>query len=131
MRTRHSDAMKLTFTLLSGDYAITRLPADAPIPAWIDQTGLVSITRADDELSIVCLSSGTPTEADTGWSALRVDMLAALDEPGVVMSAVTPISSAGLGVFVISTHLRDYLLVRTTELSRVRTVLTQAGNTIA
>ncbi|WP_049835989.1 ACT domain-containing protein [Octadecabacter temperatus] len=123
--------MKLTFTLLSGDYAITRLPADAPIPAWIDQTGLVSITRADDELSIVCLSSGTPTEADTGWSALRVDMLAALDEPGVVMSAVTPISSAGLGVFVISTHLRDYLLVRTTELSRVRTVLTQAGNTIA
>lgn len=123
--------MKLTFTLLNGDYAITRLPADAPIPDWIDQSGLASITRVEDELSIVSLSPGTPTEAETGWSALRVDMLAALDEPGVVMSAVTPISSAGLGVFVISTHLRDYLLVRTTEISRVRTVLTEAGHTIA
>lgn len=130
VRTRHSDAMKLTFKPLSGDYAITRLSADAPIPDWIDQTGLTSITRADDELSVVSLSNGTPANADIGWSALRVDMLAALDEPGVVMSAVAPISSAGLGVFVISTHLRDYLLVRTAELSRVHTALTDAGHSI-
>ena len=123
--------MKLTFTPLLGDYAITSLPVDAPIPDWIDQTGLMSITRADDELSIVSLSIGTPPDADTGWSALRVDMLAALDEPGVVMSAITPISSAGFGVFVISTHLRDYLLVRTVEMSGVRAALTDAGHSIA
>jgi len=131
MWTRHSDAMKLTFTLLQGEYAITKLPADAPIPDWIDQTGLVSITRADDELSVVSLSNGTPPDADTGWSAMRIDTLAALDEPGVVMSAVTPISSAGLGVFVISTHLRDYLLVRTAEMKRVRAALTDAGHSLA
>ena len=131
MRTRHSGAMKLTFTPLIGDYAITNLPADAPIPDWINHTGLVSITRADDELSVVSLSNGTPPDADSGWSALRVDTLAALDEPGVVMSAVTPISTAGLGVFVISTHLRDYLLVRSTEMSRVRAALDDAGHSIA
>ena len=131
MRTRHSDAMKLTFTPLLGDYAITKLPADAPIPDWVDQTGLVSVTRADDELSVVSLSTGTPPQADIGWSALRVDMLAALDEPGVVMSAVTPISSAGLGVFVISTHLRDYLLVRAAELEHVKALLTNVGHTVA
>ncbi|SMX40006.1 ACT domain-containing protein [Octadecabacter ascidiaceicola] len=130
MRTRHSDAMELTFTPLIGDYAITKLPADAAFPDWIDQSGLVSITRADDELSVVSLSNGTPPDADVGWSALRVDTLAALDEPGVVMSAVTPISTAGLGVFVISTHLRDYLLVRTAEMNRVAAALTNAGHSL-
>lgn len=127
---RHCAAMKLTFTPISGDYSITRLPADAPIPDWIDSNGLMSITRADDELSIVSLSNGAPANANSGWVALRVDTLAALDEPGVVMSAVTPISSAGFGVFVISTHLRDYLLVRKANISRVKNVLIEAGHSI-
>lgn len=122
--------MQLSFSILSGDYAITRLPADAPLPAWLNGAGLISMTRAQDELSIVCLADRAPNGADTGWSALRVDTLAALDEPGVVMAAVTPISTAGLGVFVISTHLRDYLLVRTAELPRVRVVLADAGHAL-
>jgi len=79
----------------------------------------------------VCLSDRAPQNAEHGWTALRVDTLAELDEPGVVMAAVTPISSAGYGVFVISTHLRDYLLVRTAELSNVTDALTAAGHTVA
>lgn len=123
--------MKLSFTSLTGEYAITRMPALALLPDWADGVGLVNITRANDELSIVCLANRAPDIADTGWAALRVDTLAALDEPGVVMAALTPISTAGLGVFVISTHLRDYLLVRTAEMNRVKTALTDAGHTIA
>ncbi|AGI66237.1 hypothetical protein OAN307_c04990 [Octadecabacter antarcticus 307] len=123
--------MKLSFTSLTGEYAITRMPALALLPDWADGVGLVNITRANDELSIVCLANRAPDIADTGWTALRVDTLATLDEPGVVMAALTPISTAGLGVFVISTHLRDYLLVRTAEMNRVKTALTDAGHTIA
>ncbi len=123
--------MKLSFTSLSGEYAITRLPALALLPDWADGVGLVNITRANDELSIVCLANRAPDTADTGWTALRVDTLAALDEPGVVMAAVTPISTVGLGVFVISTHQRDYLRVRATEMARVNTALIDAGHTIA
>lgn len=123
--------MNLSFTPLPDTYAITRLPADAPLPAWLDGAGRVSVTRAEDELSVVCPSDRAPATGDHGWSALRVDTLADLDVPGVVMAAVTPVSSAGLGVFVISTHLRDYLLVRTAEIDRVRDALTQAGHTVA
>lgn len=122
--------MNLSFTPLTGDYAITRLPPTSALPDWADGIGLVSITRADDELSIVCRANRAPEHADTGWTALRVDTLAALDEPGVVMAAVSPISSAGLGVFVISTHLRDYLLVRAAEMDRVRLALMTAGHTV-
>lgn len=124
--------MKLTFTALPDDYAITRLSPDAGIPAWLDGPGLVSMARADDELSLVCRSDRVPSvvQPDSGWSALRVDTLANLDEAGVVMAAVTPISTAGLGVFVISTHLRDYILVRISQLPRVRAALTTAGHSL-
>ena len=124
--------MKLTFTTLPDEYAIVRLPHDAALPDWIGTKGLTSATRADDELSIVCLTTNVPAAvvAETGWAALRVDMLAKLDEPGVVMSAITPISTAGLGVFVISTHLRDYILVRSAEFERVKNALGIAGHDV-
>lgn len=124
--------MKLTFTPLSDEYAIARLAHDAPLPNWIGTRGLTSITRANDELSIVCRAQNLPKGviAEQGWVALRVDMLAALDEPGVVMAAITPISQAGLGVFVISTHLRDYILVRKSEMARVQKALSQAGHNL-
>ena len=124
--------MTLTLTRLTGDYAITRLPEDAPIPDWADGVGLVSIIRALDELSVVCLSDRVPTGLDTanGWTALRVDTLAALDTAGVVRDAVTPVSNAGLGVFVISSYLRDHLLIRTADAPRAMAVLAVAGHTI-
>ncbi|WP_375279344.1 ACT domain-containing protein [Pseudooctadecabacter sp.] len=125
--------MQLSFTSLPDPYAIVRLPADAAVPEWPSGTGLTSITRAEDELSIVCRADLIPATvaAERGWSALRVETLADLDEPGVVMAAVTPISSAGLGVFVISTHLRDYLLVRSASLTQTRRLLEQAGHVVA
>jgi hypothetical protein len=122
--------MNLSFTHLPFEYAITRLPADASLPDWVHGDGLLNITSADDELSIVSRADRAPKDADAGWTALRVDTIAALDEPGVVMSAITPISTAGLGVFVMSTHLRDYILVRTAEMARVQNALTQAGHTL-
>lgn len=122
--------MNLSFTPLFDEYAITRLAADAAVPDWAQGDGLFSMTRAEDELSIICRADRAPVHGDKGWTALRVDTLAALDEPGVVMAAVTPISSSGLGVFVISTHLRDYVLVRTCELARVRAALKNAGHSI-
>jgi len=122
--------MKLSFTPLPGDYAVTRLPSTAPVPDWFDGPGLTSCTRTDDELSIVCQSDRVPNRVDAGWTAFRVDTLAALDEPGVVLAAVAPISNAGLGVFVISTHLRDYLLVRAATREQVWRALTDAGHHI-
>ena len=122
--------MQLSFTELPEDYAIIRCAADAPIPDWWDGAGLTSLTRANDELSLICRAERVPAGqvSEAGWMALRVDTLAELDEPGVVMAAITPISSAGLGVFVISTHLRDYLLVRKSERDKVRTILINAGH---
>lgn len=133
VKTRHGGRMILSFTPLPDTYTIARLHADSSQPPWFDGPGLSAMARAEDELSLVCRSDRIPQglDADKGWTALRFDTLAALDEPGVVAAAVTPISDAGLGVFVISTHLRDYILVRTVQTPRAYAALNAAGHTIA
>lgn len=115
---------------LTSDYSVSRLPANHPLPDWVTGPGLVNVTHADDEISVVCRSDRVPAKIETspGWSAIKVSTKFDFDEAGVVLSVVRPISSAGLGVFVVSTFYRDYLLVRTNELSKAKQLLLAEGH---
>ncbi|WP_353473708.1 ACT domain-containing protein [Salipiger sp. H15] len=122
----------LSLVLLPQEHAILRLPPEADFPDWTGREGCVSVTRAPDELSVVCPAAAVPEgiEGSFGWRAFRVDTLAGLDEPGVVLAAVKPLSEAGLGVFVLSTFLRDYLLVNGAQLGRAEALLVAAGHRV-
>lgn len=116
--------------IMEGDYAISRLPASMVLPDWVRGEGLVNVTYASDEISVVCLAARVPegVESAAGWAAIKISTKFDFDEAGVVLSVVRPLSENGLGVFVISTFYRDYLLVRCTELTRARDLLTEAGH---
>ena len=122
----------LLLELLPHGYSISKLPPGSPAPDWAFGDGCVSITAAEDEVSVVCRSDRVPggVETSDGWSAVKVTTRFDLDEPGVVLAAVKPISQAGLGIFVLSTYYRDYILVRTAEMDRVRRLWTEAGHEI-
>ena len=96
--------VQLVLNALPGTYAVTRRAPDMPVPDWAQGKGLVSITQAPDETSILCLEDCVPTieQSSGGWQAVQVSNLVELDVPGVVLAAVQPISQAGLGVFVTS-----------------------------
>lgn len=115
---------------LAGEYSVSRLPVDQPLPNWVNGPGLVNVTYAPDEISVVCRADRVPdqTETSPGWNVIKISTKFGFDEAGVVLSVVNPISSAGLGVFVISTFYRDYLLVRTSELGQVKQLLLAAGH---
>lgn len=117
--------------LLPGSYTIARLAPGSPLPGWVVGNGCVTVTFAEDETSVVCPSDRVPADVERsgGWSAMKLTTRFGLDEPGVVLSVVRPISEAGLGIFVTSTFYRDYILVRTNELARARDLLTRAGHT--
>lgn len=122
----------ITLTELAGDYGIVRLSADTAIPAWVDGAGLVSISRTQDELSVLCLAARIPdsVKPDPGWTAFKFEGPFAFNEHGILLSVISPISGAGIGVFVISTFDTDYLLVKTENAARVRGLLTAAGHTL-
>jgi hypothetical protein len=121
----------LNLELLPDAYAIVRLDPGSTLPDWIAGKGVVTVTFAEDEVSIVCPSARVPSglESSDGWSAIKLSATFEFDEAGVVLSVVRPISEAGLGIFVTSTFHRDYILVRTNELARARDLLTRAGHT--
>lgn len=124
---------QLTLTLLSEEFAICRLPPDAPQPAWASAGSFASVTRTREELSVTCVASAAPEGVLTqrGWRCLKVEGPFALETTvGVLAALAGPLASAGVSVYVISTYDTDYLFVREEQLARARDTLSQAGHRI-
>lgn len=115
---------------LEGEYAVSLTPAGSPIPEWAFGAGFTNIAACSDELSIVCLRSRVPASvhSDTGWTAIKLSGTFAFDETGVVLSVVKPLSEKQLGVFIVSTFKRDYLLVKTAAFAEAKEVLIAQGH---
>lgn len=122
----------ITLQHIDGDYAVARLPADHPFPAWADGPGFVSISRTDDELSIVCRTERVPegVQTDWGWICLKLVGPFAFDQTGIVLSVIAPVSTAGIGIFVVSTFDGDHLMVKQADYARACTVLREAGHRV-
>ena len=115
-----------------GRFAVCRLsPADA-VPSWANGPGFVSITRTDDELSIVCADALVPrgTECMRGYVAMRVEGTLAPELVGVLVSLAKPLADAGIPILAIGTHDTDYVLVREADLERAVGALQRAGHEV-
>ncbi len=122
----------LTLSLLLDEYRILRLAPDAPVPAWATVSAFLNITRTCDELSIVCVAEHVPVTERTAteWRILKVHGPFQFDEIGVLASLSTPLATAHIGIFVVSTFDTDYLLVQSKDLRRAIATLQSAGHTI-
>ena len=128
----------LDLDLLPAEYAVCRLPAGSALPASLvngpdDDTGVISVTWAPDELSIICPSDRVPAEAvvETPWRCLRVVGPLDLALTGVLASLIGPLADARVNIVTFSTYDTDYLLVPTVRLREAIDTLTAAGHRIA
>jgi hypothetical protein len=121
-----------TLLPLEGRYAVCRLGAEAPLPAWIAGGPFVSITRTGSELSIVCPQNMVPGDVpcESGFCCLRVAGTLDFSLVGILASLLGPLAEAGISVFVVSTFDTDYLLVKEETLSRAVEVLCRAGHQV-
>jgi hypothetical protein len=120
----------LNLTVLQDEFSVWRLAADAPLPS-IEAGGLLSITRTDNELSIVS-SSNVPAgvTAETGWRCLRVEGPLSFELTGVLADLSAPLARAGIPIFVISTYDTDYVLVKAVDLEQACSALRDKGHAI-
>ena len=120
----------LNLTVLQDEFSVWRLAADAPLPS-IEAGGLLSITRTDDELSIVS-SSDVPAgvTAEAGWRCLRVEGPLSFELTGILADLSEPLAQAGIPIFVVSTYDTDYVLVKAVDLERACSALRDKGYTI-
>jgi len=105
----------------------------SPIPLWADGEGFLSISRSDDELSILCRAERIPSgvRQDTGWTCYKFIGPFAFDETGIVASVIGPLSDAGIGIFVVSTFDGDHMLIKETDVARAGPILVASGHTLA
>lgn len=121
----------LRFSILSGEWAVARLPAGDPVPAWAaGLTGFSSVTRTADELSVVCPAGAVPADAraERGWSVLKLHGPFAFDQTGILASVAGPLAAAGVAIFALSTFDTDYVLVKSADLDSALQALTAAGH---
>jgi uncharacterized protein len=125
--TRH-----LELRLLPEHFAITRLAADSPIPAWATEGPFFSVTRTGDELSVVTELFRVPADVPSqpGWCVLKVHGPFVLSEIGVLAALAMPLAEARISLFAVSTFDTDYLLVASETLSAAVAALERAGHTV-
>ena len=118
--------------MLKNKYAICTLPNTAPIPDWALTETLISITRTDKELTIVCKQDMTPSElqCDINWRCFKIDGSFDLNQTGVISSISSPLADAGISIYIISTYDTDYFLVKEGNLDKTISTLSDIGHNI-
>ncbi len=120
-----------TFSLLPDTSAVVRLGPWDSIPTWAARSsGLFSITRTPDELSIVCpeASALLDVRVENGWRAFKLDGPFPFEQVGVLASFAGPLAQVGVSIFAISTFDTDYILVKEFNLERALQALAAAGH---
>lgn len=132
----------LVLQVITAEFAVCRLPASEPTPAWaglgrprLGDGGSVvfsSITRTADELSILCPASQVPAgvKHESGWRLLKFQGPFAFTETGILASVLAPLAAAKISILATATFDTDYLLVRSSQLDAARRTLEAAGHTV-
>lgn len=124
---------RLVIDVQPGDYAVVRLPADAPVPDGVlDPPGFASVTRTPAELSVVCREEHAPDvpNAAPGWRLLTVRGPLEFTLTGIMAALSGELAAAGVALFAVSSYDTDHLLVRGPDLDRAVLALRAAGNEV-
>ncbi|MBS5925464.1 MAG: ACT domain-containing protein [Clostridium sp.] len=95
------------------------------VPLWVDTKNFISITRTEDELSIVCIDKNIPNEikSEKGWRVLKVEGPLDFSLIGILSKISGILAKEKISIFVVSTFDTDYILVKEESLENSIKVL--------
>lgn len=120
----------MTLNILTEPFAVWKLPPTAPLPT----TDFFVVVRTSDELSLVTPEAIAPASGETcepGWRAIKVQGNLDFALVGILAALATPLATAGVSIFAISTFDTDYILVKESQLSDAIAALQSHGHTFA
>jgi len=123
----------LTLTLLPTVFGIARLDPGHPVPSWATAGPVSSITRTEEELSVVCPLYRIPdgVKGSGAWRAYKVHGPLDFALTGVLAGLSRAIAEAGISLFALSTFDTDYLLVPEAQAVQAGVALRSAGYIVA
>lgn len=123
---------QLTLQLLPHTLAVCRLAPDHPIPDWLAASEFYTVTRTDEELSVVCEQERVPVSvrSEPDWRALKVVGPLDFNLTGILAALAAPLAQAAISIFAVSTFDTDYMLLKQSRLDDAVAALRAAGHTI-
>jgi len=119
---------KFILSVLPEKLGICHLGKNVPIPDWATGENFFSITKTEQELSIVYPQEKIPAGIlfEKDWRAFRLESVVnGLYSVGVIAALSGPLAEAGISVFNISTYETNYILVEEKNFERTVKILSE------
>jgi len=115
--------------IMDGECTIHRFLPDALLPPELYQSGFYSISKTDDELSVVCLSDIQldSNKSEPGWVVIQVQGPLDFGQTGILSGISSVLAAAKISLFAISTYDTDYIMVKKEAIMNAITSLTESG----
>ncbi|MGB6976914.1 MAG: ACT domain-containing protein [Gammaproteobacteria bacterium] len=121
---------KLTLSVLKNTLSICKLNRQSKMPNWLSIANcpFISITKTEDELSIVCDQSIIPEKIEDmsivrDWRALKIEGPLDFSLTGILSALLHPLAKQQISIFTVSTYDTDYILVKEQDLTSAIEVL--------
>ena len=123
----------LKLSVLEGLYTIHRFPSDHDIPEQVYESEFYSISKSEDELSIVCNSCIllNSEKNESGWSCIKVSGALDFSLTGILADISAVLAGAEISIFAISTFDTDYILIKSKDLPSAGKALLASGYTLS
>ena len=123
----------LTLDVLTETFVICRLPSTSTLPSWAFAGPFVSITKTDDELSILTMDQpALPQDipCERHWRCFKLRGPFPFDATGILVSILNPLANAEIPILAVSTFDTDYVLIKENNLRVAIDLLKQQGHRV-
>ena len=123
----------MNFLVLRNTYSIYSFINTSELPNWIYSSDFYSITRSEDELSVVAiqnLSTPTNVKSDPGWRILKIAGPLDFSLIGIIAEISAILKEKNIPIFVISTFETDFILVKNGSLKSAIDTLINKGHIV-
>lgn len=128
-----SQSRNLTLNLLGENFVICRLSPASSLPSWAFNGPFISITKTDDELSIITIDDHRlprDLQCERDWKCLKLQGPFSFNLTGILSSILTPLANADIPILAVSTFDTDYVLIKEKTLAIAIDVLKQNGHRV-
>ena len=116
---------KLKLKVLPNKFSVCKLRANYDYPKWAEIDIFYSITKTEDELSVVTLENNVRVcpEREDGWRIIKILGPLEFGMVGVVSKISSTLAVNRISIFVISTFDTDYFLVKDENMAKALKLL--------
>jgi hypothetical protein len=121
IKIKNMKTKKFKLFLLPEKFGICHFEAKAKIPDWAKEGEFFSITRTDQEVSIVYPQEKIPAGvlSEPNWRAFRIEgIVEGIYAVGIIEELTRPLAENKIPIFNISTYQTNYLFVEEKNLKK-------------